>query len=234
MLRRIQTTVGYGLGYARLNLAPRPHREPPLPRTERDPNSAVLLIPGFLGTNHVMVKYQTLFHRDGIRAYTVNTGLYSAMSFGVAAELVVRRIRRIREERPGLMRLALVGHSQGGLLGYDLLSHDVRHGLECCLAAVGTPFRGTWAALLGAWCSPSAFQLLPVHPRYRADPSLRRMKDPFRIFAGAEDLLAPPERCRHPDARTIVFPTGHTGLLFEKRVYAAVRDFIAPHLTPLR
>ncbi len=227
MMKRAWKTVSYGVGYARLNLIPRPHHAVGLPAEEDDPTRAVLLVPGYMGTNQVMVKYQVLFHRLGIRAYTVNIGLYSMVSFQTARALLERRIYAIREERPQLRQLSLVGHSMGGLVSFDMLGQPVLAGLQPRLAAIGSPFTGTWAALMGAWFSPSAMELLPVHPRYREMPSRQRVRVPFKIFAGSEDLLAPADRCVHPDAETLIFKTGHVGLLFEKNVFREVHRFVA-------
>lgn len=219
-------TIRYGASYARLLLThPSGFHVPPMNRHDRDMAHAVLLIPGFLGNRSVLSPLETRFERSGVPAFSVNHGVYSAMSFGIAKEIAWSRIALLRERYPRLKSLDLVGHSMGGLIALGLIDDPVCMGLRLRLVTLGTPFHGTWAALLGCAVSRSAWQLLPFN---RPRPRLFDVSVDFLSIAGDVDVLAPPARCRHPDADNVVVRADHAGLLFRKHVFQTISAFLAP------
>ncbi len=227
MLIRIIRVARYSARYAHLLLhhAPRPGRSPAPSRTREDMRHAALLIPGFLGTRSVLHPLEERLERAGTPAFSVNLGVHSAHSFERALHLTNQRLVGIRERYPALTHLDVIGHSMGGLVGLDLLHQGAFAGLSVRLVTLGTPFRGTWAALLGIPFSQSAREMVPF---WRRQPSLFDLDIPFLSIAGDEDVLAPPSRCRHPDAENYVVQADHAGLLFRKEVFQLIHTFCAP------
>lgn len=227
MFEKAVSTVLHGAAYARLLVSTLKH-PPSLTSSRAEPSSErhVLLVPGFLGSRAVLGPLEKRFVRIGVSVSSLNTGLYSACSFGITKRLLEQKIRRLRNRHPALRRLDIVAHSMGGLVAHDIVGSDVVHGLDLRLVTLGSPFRGTWMALAGCLFSPSAAELLPIHPRYRrADPSLRP-SFPFLCIAGGYDVLAPPERCFHPGAELLILPVDHAGLLLRKDVFLAIASFL--------
>ncbi|TAL20201.1 hypothetical protein EPN90_01545 [Patescibacteria group bacterium] len=75
--------------------------------------------------------------------------------------------------------------------------------------------------------TPAAVELLPLLRRRRVSRHGRRIPNDFLSIAGAHDLLAPPARCRHPDAENVVLPVDHAGLVIKKDVFRRVHAFLA-------
>lgn len=235
-------TVVYGAGYVHLLLT---HKQSRVIRTvshaSEGVTDAVLLIPGFLGPRSVMLPMELRFERAGTPAFTFDLGLYSTMPFAYIARRLIKVIRQMREEHPSLKRLGIVAHSMGGLIAELLVTNADEHrdllnglfdGLEIRLVTLGTPFIGTWAALMGCPIAFSAFEMLPVHPRYRERSGLRqRVEVPFLSIVGEHDILAPPERCAHPDAEWYPMKTDHAGLILRKDVFRIARNFVVTGTT---
>jgi pimeloyl-ACP methyl ester carboxylesterase len=160
--------------------------------------------------------------RSGIPAFSGNHGVYSVVSFDVAMRLARERLKSIRKRYPSLTHLIVVGHSLGGLIALELYLEGAFRGLQVRLLTLGSPFQGTWAALLGWPFSRTARDMIPF---FRRRPAAFEVAVPFLSIAGATDLLAPPARCQHPDADFLVFDTDHAGLLFRKEVFTEIRRF---------
>lgn len=218
-------TVKHSASYARLLIS----RSHPLPRKlERDPalTTAVLLVPGFLGTRDVLSPLGQRFERMGIPAFSLHSGLYSLLPFAENRRLLIQRVYGIRLRFPKLTELYIVAHSMGGLVALEAIDDGAFDDIAIHVVTLGTPFRGTWSALLGCPFAPSAYELVPIHPRYRREPSISRRKLRFLSIAGRYDALAPHGRCVHPAAERLVLPTDHAGLLLRKDVFHAVHRFL--------
>jgi hypothetical protein len=219
-------TVGNSAGYAQLlvrhSVTKLATREP---LTIRDKEHAVLLVPGYLGNASVMHPMSVWCEREGLPAFRFNIGFHTMVSFGHVRGLLVKRIGSIRERFPWIRRLDLVAHSMGGLVSLHRDVSAALRGLESQLVTLGTPFRGTWAALIGCGVSRSAFELLPLHGWMGLPPVPAGVR--LLSIAGSYDLLAPPERCEHPAAVYQEFPVDHAGLLIRKKVfYEGVLPFL--------
>lgn len=231
----IQTTF-YGIAYARLLLSHlTPLRGRSLPRLKTHVQHAVLIIPGFLGPSSVTRPLEERFERAGIPAFSFNLGLLSALPHRTIVRLIRRRIERVRDRFPWLLRLDIVAHSMGGLIAEEALLAGVFDGFdEVRLVTLGAPFQGTWAALM-ACTLPGAAEMLPIHPRRRNgrtngtpsnDGDTALPTRPFLSIAGKFDLLAPAGRCRHPAAEYKPLPVDHVGLIFRKDVFEEALAFL--------
>lgn len=198
------------------------------PRVNPTQVRVVMVIPGFLGPRAVTRPLQIYFEKHGIPAFGFNLGLYSALPFGKIMQKLTHRISKVRQASPWLRRIDIVGHSMGGLLAAQAIREGVLDGLETRFVGIGTPFRGTYAALTCVMI-PGAYDLLPFHRRYHdliAQTWLEQIS--FLSISGGFDVLAPPDRCRHPLAENMIMPdVDHAGLLIREDVFAAVYDFLA-------
>lgn len=232
MRHRIMETVGYGATYVQLLLSHiTSKRGRDMPRMKTHTDHVVFIIPGFLGPRSVVRPLEWRFDRAGIPAFSFNLGLSSVLPIRVIVRLLRRRIDRVRNRFPYLRRIDIVAHSMGGLIALEAVNAGVFDGLEVRLVALGSPFSGTWAALM-AGILPGAAEMLPVHPRNWKRNPVRRGNGagshvPFLSIAGTNDLLAPPDRCQHPNAEYRLMTVDHTGLIFRKDVFNEALAFLA-------
>ena len=92
---------------------------------------------------------------------------------------------------------------------------------------LGTPARGTWAALfgvatLGLWSS-SSWQLLPNSEflsELHQGPLPNQVE--FTTIAAERDWLCPPEATQLEGAHAITVPLGHSSLVVSEVVYRKV------------
>ena len=93
-----------------------------------------------------------------------NLGTLNVRDIRRSAFLIHRKIERILAQTPS-QQIDIIGHSMGGLIGLYYVKKLGGHARVRKLIMMGTPVRGTWAALagvvtLGLW-STSSWQLLP-------------------------------------------------------------------------
>ena len=229
MPHRIGQSILYGAGYFRLLLSHSADRAGrTLPRLEREAEEAVLIVPGFLAPRSLMLPLELRFERSGVPAFTIDFGLTTALPFSMVKERLVRAIDDVRFHNPLLTHLSIVAHSMGGVIAAEVIADGAIEGLRVTLVTLGSPFSGSWAALMGCPISFSAYEMLPIHPRYAPqNGSRKRVSVPFLSIAGQDDILVPAERCEHPDAVYHPMPVDHAGLLFRKSVFRVAKDFIA-------
>jgi pimeloyl-ACP methyl ester carboxylesterase len=107
----------------------------------RGDGSAVILIPGFLGTDAYLGQFHSWLERIGYRAY------YSGI--GINAEcpnlLIQRRLNACIDKalRETGRKIHLIGHSLGGIIARAVASQ--RPGDIASITTLGSPFRGTVA-----------------------------------------------------------------------------------------
>ena len=175
---------------------------------EMSPESPpVLIIHGFLGTLNV---------RDIRRS----------------AFLIHRKIERILAQTPS-QKIDIIGHSMGGLIGLYYVKKLGGHARVRKLIMMGTPVRGTWAALagvatLGLW-STSSWQLLP---RSRFLDELAQGPIPpgveVHTIAAARDWVVPLATTRLTGASASTVPLGHSSLVVSEEVYRRVVHTLRP------
>jgi len=222
-------TAYYGAGYVRLLLAHHRDRAGRVaPRLKHGATEAVLLIPGFLGPSSVMRPLELRFELSGMAAFTFDLGFYSTLPFTKIKERLANLVATVCADNPSLQRLSIVAHSMGGLIAEQLIAEGAFNGLATKLVTLGSPFGGTWAALMGCPISLSAYEMLPIRRQYLDFfGSQNRITIPFLSIAGRNDILAPAERCVHRDAVRHTMPVDHAGLILQKKVFHVAREFLA-------
>ncbi|MFI6445486.1 esterase/lipase family protein [Kitasatospora sp. NPDC050543] len=226
--------VRYPTGIHREHLPPPGRACPahPTPAGAPPHHGPVLLLHGFIDNRAVFRPLLRALHRDGwTHPHALNHSPLTG-DIRAAAVLLARHVERARHTHHGA-RIALVGHSLGGLisryyvqrLGGDEHVHTV--------ITLATPHEGTHAARL-----PNPF---PITRQLRPGSELLdelRLPAPhcgthFTAFWGELDEIVLPGRnalLHHPDlsAENIAVPgVGHVALPADARVLAAVRRILA-------
>lgn len=183
----------------------------------------VLIIHGFLGTRGSMFPLERRLLDDGFCVFSFNLGTLNSRDIRRSAFLIHRKIERILAQT-SWEHIDIVGHSMGGLIGLYYVKKLGGHTRVRKLIMMGTPYRGTWTALMGIAClglySTSSWQLLP---RSRFLDELAQGSLPagveFYTLAAARDWVCPLPSTRIPGAKAITVPLGHSSLVVSEEVY---------------
>jgi pimeloyl-ACP methyl ester carboxylesterase len=201
--------------------------------SEMSPESPpVLIIHGFLGTRGSMYMLERRLVEDGFVCVSFNLGTLNVRDIRRSAFLIHRKIERILAQTPS-QKIDIIGHSMGGLIGLYYVKKLGGHTRVRKLIMMGTPVRGTWAALagvvtLGLW-STSSWQLLP---RSRFLDELAQGPLPPGVdvstIAAARDWVVPLATTRMPGANAMTVPLGHSSLVVSEEVYRRVVNTLRP------
>jgi triacylglycerol lipase len=192
----------------------------------------VLIIHGFLGTRGSMFMLERRLVDDGFVVVSFNLGTLNVRDIRRSAFLIHRKIERILAQTPS-QRIDIIGHSMGGLIGLYYVKKLGGHARVRKLIMMGTPIRGTWAALmgvmtLGLW-STSSWQLLP---RSRFLDELAQGPMPpgvdVHTIAAARDWVVPLPTTRLTGASATTVPLGHSSLVVSEEVYRRVVTTLRP------
>ncbi|MBA3454055.1 MAG: alpha/beta fold hydrolase, partial [Deltaproteobacteria bacterium] len=186
----------------------------------------VLIIHGFLGTRGSMYMLERRLVQDGFVCVSFNLGTFNVRDIRRSAFLIHRKIERILAQTPS-QRIDIIGHSMGGLIGLYYVKKLGGHTRVRKLIMMGTPIRGTWAALagvvtLGLW-STSSWQLLP-RSRFLDELSQGPMPPGVEMhtIAAARDWVVPLPTTRLSGVNAMTVPLGHSSLVVSEEVYRRV------------
>ncbi len=200
----------------------------------------VLLVYGFGANRRVMMVLEERLRRDGFDVFTINLGgLFEVLrTDGIeeTASFVHIKVRRLIE-RFNLPDIAIVGHSEGGIIGRYMVQRLGADEYTHTLITLASPHRGTPFAYLGlvatGFISQNLWQLTPNSSFIRELNSSKFPEDVrFCVIYSKDDRLIPypysiPEREKIPDLSIVeVEGIGHNGFLFYKRPYQQVLKFL--------
>lgn len=186
----------------------------------------VLLIHGYLGTRGSMYILERRLNDDGVCVFSFNLGSLNVRDIRTSAFLIHRKIESILAQT-SVKKIDIVGHSMGGLIGLYYVKKLGGHERVRKLIMMGTPQKGTWAALLGiatvGLLSSSAWQLLPGSRFLRelADGPLPANVQYFTI-AAERDWVCPVASTPLEGAEALTVPLGHSSLVMSEDVYRHV------------
>jgi triacylglycerol lipase len=196
----------------------------------------VLIIHGFLGTRGSMYMLERRLVEDGFVVVSFNLGTLNLRDIRRSAFLIHRKIERILAQTPS-QRIDIIGHSMGGLIGLYYVKKLGGHTRVRKLIMMGTPIRGTWAALmgvmtLGLW-STSSWQLLP-RSRFLDELAQGPMPPGVEVhtIAAARDWVVPLPTTRLTGATATTVPLGHSSLVVSEEVYRRVVTTLRPPHEP--
>lgn len=201
--------------------------------SEISPDSPpVLLIHGFLGTRGSMYMLERRLVDDGFVVVSFNIGTLNVRDIRRSAFLIHRKIERILAQTPS-QRIDIIGHSMGGLIGLYYIKKLGGHARVRKLVMMGTPVRGTWAALagvltLGLW-STSSWQLLP-RSRFLDELAQGPIPPSVEVYtiAAARDWVVPLTTTRLRGANAMTVPLGHSSLVVSDEVYRRIVNTLRP------
>ncbi len=188
----------------------------------------VLLIHGFLGTRGSMYPLERRLIADGITVFSFNLGTFNTRDIRRSAFLIHRKIESILQQTGNVQHIDILGHSMGGLIGLYYVKKLGGAARVRKLLMMGTPLRGTWAALPGVATlglfSSSSWQLLP-HSYF-----LRELREgplppqvEYYTISAARDWVCPLPSTRLDGATQVTVPLGHSSLVVSEEVYEHVR-----------
>ena len=206
----------------------------------------VLLLYGFLQNGRVLSALHRRLARDGFTVFTIHLGglLNTFNTHGIPnlAALVRDEVERLCREA-GLRRLAIVGHSEGGLVARYYVKKLGGHRRVTHLVTLGTPHHGTPLAYIGIVAlgalARSVWQMTPMSPFIR---ELKRGRFPSSVkltsIYSKYDRVAPYPSCLlelRPGERTCnieIDRVGHVGLLLSREAHNVVRAELRDALQP--
>ena len=162
-----------------------------------------------------------------------NLGTLNVRDIRRSAFLIHRKIERILAQTPS-QKIDIIGHSMGGLIGLYYVKKLGGHTRVRKLIMMGTPVRGTWAALAGVVdarpvvdlvLAALAAQPVPRRARAGADPARGRGFDHRgrpRLGRSARDHDA------HAGGNAMTVPLGHSSLVVSEEVYRRVVNTLRP------
>ncbi len=202
----------------------------------------VLLLPGFGSTRRSLVVLEKRLRADGFDVFSIRIGgafgTLNTRRIEPIARDVQRKIRSLRA-RFQLGRIAIVGHSKGGLIGRYVVSCLAGADDIHTLITLGTPHQGF-----------SREQVVRITPLAFAMPSVRQMRSTSRFFvalaaapvpaavtcvsiASPNDRVAPLSCCQwqapHGEATPLnieVAGLTHTDYLIKRRAYEMIRMYL--------
>jgi triacylglycerol lipase len=193
---------------------------------------AVLIIHGFLGTRGSMYMLERRLVQDGFVVVSFNLGTLNTRDIRRSAFLIHRKIERILAQTPS-QKIDIIGHSMGGLIGLYYVKKLGGNARVRKLLMMGTPIRGTWAALagvvtLGLW-STSSWQLLP-RSRFLDELAQGPMPPGTEVhtIAAARDWVVPLSTTRLSGANATTVPLGHSSLVVSEEVYRRIIHALRP------
>ena len=227
-LRRLQVRedlfgAQHGLAYLRHLARGNRIRRKAFFETINDEHPPVLLIHGYLGTRGSMFIMERRLNDDGVCVISFNLGTLNMRDIRTSAFLIHRKIESILAQTR-VKKIDIIGHSMGGLIGLYYVKKLGGHEKVRKLVMMGTPLRGTWAALLGVatvgLISRSSWQLLPNSRFLRElnDGPLPRGVQLYTI-AAQRDWVCPIDSTTCDEAESFVVPMGHSSLVVSEEVY---------------
>jgi triacylglycerol esterase/lipase EstA (alpha/beta hydrolase family) len=186
----------------------------------------VLLIHGYFGTRGSMYMLERRLNDDGVCVFSFNLGALNVRDIRSSAFLIHRKIEAILAQTP-VKKIDILGHSMGGLIGLYYIKRLGGHDKVRKLVMLGTPLKGTWAALFGVatmgLLSTSAWQLLP-NSRFLRElaegPNPRSVQ--YYTIVADRDWICPPASSVLEEASHMSVPLGHSSLVLSEEVYRHV------------
>ncbi|HKE13668.1 MAG TPA: alpha/beta fold hydrolase [Kofleriaceae bacterium] len=195
-----------------------------------DRHPPVLLIHGFLGTRGSMYPLERRLADEGLCVFSFNLGALNSRDIRASAFLIHRKIESILSQT-SVRRIDIVGHSMGGLIGLYYIKKLGGQGRVRRLVMMGTPVKGTWAALAGVATlglfSKSSWQLLP-RSRFLDELSQGPLPPDVDIYtlAAVRDWVCPLPSTRLRGATSVTVRMGHSSLVVSEEVFSRILSIL--------
>lgn len=193
-----------------------------------DDRPAVILLPGAFGQDLVYWNvWEYFLEKDGFRVYPASFPRFTLSDLTMSARLLAEKVEEVKAiEDTG--RVALVGHSMGGLIARHYLKFlgGGRHVSR--LACLGTPHYGTWFGATAPILRGTR-QILPGSDFLTAlnDPSTAHGVPILNIWSPYDGVVIPSRSSllELPEVENRALPyAGHWGMLVSRRAYRWVKE----------
>ncbi len=208
----------------------------------RGDGSAVIVVPGFMGTDHYLWEINLWLRRIGYRAYMSEIG-WNADCLNDLVERLIQTIEKASSETGG--KVHLVGHSLGGILSRSAAVRSPER--VASVISLGSPFRGVCshplviatanrvrdrvkkrkkkeeqhAGCFTTVCSCDSVSALQIHLPTSV---------PHTAVYTKTDGIVDWRYCINDDPKTNFEVTGtHVGLVFNHQVYRLIAAHLANH-----
>lgn len=232
-IRDIGFDAYHTLRYFRHNLMFGLRRQDHLVKTTKNP--PVILLQGFLGTSSVLDPLERYLREQDRHVFLLDLGIVNIRDIRISAEKLLYETERILDEygeKHQFKQVDIVAHSMGGLIALYYIKRLGGHRLVRSLITLGSPFRGTWSALVGTLTlgliSKGVWQMLPRSAFLKELHSRDNPHIDTQIcsIAAQYDTISPPSSCFIKGAVNRILPLGHAGLLMDRRVFETVVQFL--------
>lgn len=189
----------------------------------------VLLLPGYAMNRSCMFFLAFYLRQRGLPWVWATNNRGSALGIADHAAHLAGSVERLRRES-GAAKVDLVCHSMGGLIANWYVSRLGGDAHVRRLITIGTPWRGT-----RMWIFGLRQQVRDLAPDSPVIAELQRLSVPTTtIWSRTDSLVVPFSSALMPGASAVeIDRAGHLGLLYDGRVYRAVRDALrAPDPAP--
>lgn len=189
----------------------------------------IVLLPGAFGQELV---YWNAWHwfleRDGFHAYGASFPRFTFSDLTQSARLVAQKVDEVLAVEDA-SKVALVGHSMGGLIGRYYVKALGGHEKVSLLACLGTPHHGTWMGATAPVLKGTR-QILPgsdfLHELNQGDHMGVRV---LNIWSQFDGVVIPAESSllEMPDVENRALPfAGHWGMLVSRRAYRWIKEAV--------
>jgi pimeloyl-ACP methyl ester carboxylesterase len=186
----------------------------------------VILLPGAFGQELVYWNaWQWFLERDGFHVYLASFPRFTFHDLRVSARHLASKVDEVLAVE-GTDRVALVGHSMGGLIGrwyVRFLDGAPRVSHLCCL---GVPHHGTWTASAAPVLTGTR-QILPGSAFLEELNEGTRSEVPIlNLWSRWDGIVVPAESAllEMENVENVAIPfAGHWGLLVSRKAYRAVK-----------
>lgn len=188
----------------------------------------VVLLPGAFGQELLYWNvWQYFLEKDGFHVYPATFPRFTFSDLRVSAEYLAEKVQEVRAVEDA-ERVALVGHSMGGLIARWYVKYLGGREHVSHIACLGTPHHGTWTAATAPILAGTR-QIVPGSPFL---VQLNDRKVPhgvpvLNVWSKWDGIIVPSDSAflEASDVENKELPyAGHWGLLVSRRAYHWVRD----------
>ncbi|HEU4382430.1 MAG TPA: alpha/beta fold hydrolase [Anaeromyxobacteraceae bacterium] len=194
--------------------------------------SPVLLLQGFLATRRSLKGLERRLRRDAYGVLSLDlgglAGRFNTRRIDELAVVVRDQVERLYARHPGMEKLVVIGHSEGGLIAtYWMKRLGGRRRVRAVLT-LATPHRGTplaWTLLPFAPLAPSILQMTPGSRLVRAlDRGAWPAGVPLTSLYSRQDRVVPYPSALvdgrgHPEIRNVEVVGTHADFLLKNEIY---------------
>lgn len=190
------------------------------------PEVPVLLLHGYFCNRQIWRPFAAWLAERGhaVEAVDLDPAFCSIDDYVPQVSEAVRRLR----ERTGAHRVALVGHSMGGLVARAWI-RSTGGDLAARVVTIGTPHRGTFHARFGLGASTRQMRVDSAWLQALDASEDAELRSRFTVLLSHHDNIVAPQSIQTlAGARTVEFSgIGHLSLAYDRRVWAAVEEALA-------